>query len=68
MKTNKDDIVVVNASDEATLYVVTKVDGFTVSIRELHPEKIYREQIVDVSMLMEPTHNQLTGHIIRNSK
>jgi len=68
MKTKKGDIVVVNSMEEATLWLVTKVDGFTVSIRELHPEIIYKEQIVDVSMLKKPTRNQLYWHIIRNSK
>ena len=68
MKTKKGDIVVVNSMEEATLWLVTKVDGFTVSMREIHPEIIYKEQIVDVSMLKKPTHDQLCRHIIHNSK
>jgi len=68
MKIQKGDIVVVNSMEEATLYRVIKVDGFAVSIREVHPEKVYMEQLVDVSMLKKPTRNQLYWHIIRNSK
>ena len=53
------DLVVINDSPNATLYVVLEVDRFNVSIREAGTDDLFRW--TDISILQKPTKEQLGG-------